>query len=53
MAAPLYTADEVRRVLELPEDWEPQAFIALGRRRADYRPFDRPSPDLGGSLIER
>ena len=53
MAAPLYTPDQVRRVLELPDDWEPQAFIALGRRRADYRPFDRPSPDLGGSLIER
>lgn len=53
MAAPLYTPDEVRRVLELPEDWRPQAFIALGRRRADYRPFERPSPDLGGSLIER
>ena len=53
MAAPLYTPDEVRRVLELPGDWEPQAFIALGRRRADYAPFDRPSPDLGGSLIER
>ena len=53
MAAPLYTPDEVRRVLELPGDWEPQAFIALGRRSAEYTPFDRPPPDLEGSLIER
>ncbi len=53
MAAPLYTPDEVRRVLELPEAWRPQAFIALGRRSAGYRPFDRPGPDLEGSLIER
>ena len=53
MAAPLYTPEELRRVLELPEEWRPQAFIALGRPRADYRPFERPAPDIEGSLIER
>ena len=53
MAAPLYTPDELRRVLELPDEWRPQAFIALGRPRADYRSFERPAPDIKGSLIER
>ena len=53
MAAPLYAPAEVRGALDLPADWRPQALVALGRPRADYRPFERPPPDLAGSLIER
>ena len=53
MAAPLYAQDAVREVLDLPEGWRPQALVALGRPRADYEPFDRPTPDVGGSLIRR
>lgn len=30
MCAPLFAPDVVRGVLELPEDWEPQAVITLG-----------------------
>ena len=30
MCAPLFVPDLVRRVLELPTDWEPQALITLG-----------------------
>jgi coenzyme F420-0:L-glutamate ligase / coenzyme F420-1:gamma-L-glutamate ligase len=30
MCAPLFVPDLVRRVLELPADWEPQALITLG-----------------------
>ena len=53
MAAPLYAQDAVREVLDLPEGWRPQALVALGRPSADYQPFDRPAPDVGGSLIRR
>ncbi|MCY4455053.1 MAG: nitroreductase family protein [Chloroflexi bacterium] len=53
MAAPLYAQDAVCDALELPEGWRPQALVALGRPRADYEPFDRPSPDVGGSLVRR
>ena len=53
MAAPLYAQDAVRDALDLPERWRPQALVALGRPRADYEPFDRPPPDVGGSLIRR
>jgi coenzyme F420-0:L-glutamate ligase/coenzyme F420-1:gamma-L-glutamate ligase len=53
MAAPLYAQDAVCEVLDLPEGWRPQALVALGRPRADYEPFDRPAPDVGGSLIRR
>jgi F420 biosynthesis protein FbiB-like protein len=30
MCAPLFVPELVRRVLELPGDWEPQALITLG-----------------------
>ena len=53
MAAPLYAQDAVREVLDLPDGWRPQALVALGRPSADYQPFDRPAPDVGGSLIRR
>ena len=53
MAAPLYAQDAVSEALDLPEAWRPQALVALGRPRADYERFDRPAPDVGGSLIRR
>jgi F420 biosynthesis protein FbiB-like protein len=30
LCAPLFCADVVRKTLDLPPDWEPQAFISLG-----------------------
>lgn len=53
ISAPLYAPDEVRHVLELDTEWHPQAFVVLGRPRADYRPFDRPEPDLRKRLVRR
>ena len=40
MCAPLFCPDVVRATLTLPEDWEPQALIALGHPAASGR--DRP-----------
>ncbi len=53
ISAPLYAPDEVRGALDLDPTWEPQAFVALGRPRGDYRPFDRPVPDLGSEFTRR
>ena len=53
ISAPLYAQDAVRTALDLAADWEPQAFVALGRPRADYTPFARPDPDLGLHFIRR
>ena len=53
MAAPLYAPGAAREALALPGGWRPQALVALGRPRPGYRPFDRPPPDVGGSLIRR
>lgn len=53
ISAPLYAPDEVRGALDLDPTWEPQAFVALGRPRGDYRPFDRPAPDLGSEFTRR
>ncbi len=53
ISAPLYAPEAVRESLSLPADWEPQAAVALGRPRADYRPFARPEPDVSGSLLWR
>ena len=53
MAAPLYAPEAVRAALELPPEWRPQALIALGHPSADYRPFERPTPDVGANLIRR
>ena len=53
ISAPLYAPAEVRAALDLDPAWEPQAFVALGRPRADYRPFDRPLPDLGNEFTRR
>ena len=53
ISAPLYAQDAVRTALTLAADWEPQAFIALGRPRADYTPFPRPEPDLARHFVQR
>lgn len=53
ISAPLYAGDVVRAALELPNDWLPQAFVVLGRPAQDYRPFNRPEPDLGRHFIRR
>ncbi len=53
LSAPLYAPNEVRAALDLDATWEPQAFVALGRPKGDYRPFDRPSPDLGTEFTRR
>ncbi len=53
ISAPLYAQDAVRAALDLDPAWQPQACLALGRRTEAYEPFDRPTPDLGGSLVER
>jgi len=53
ISAPLYAPDEVRGALDLDARWEPQAFVALGRPKTDYQPFDRPAPDLGSEFTRR
>ena len=53
IAAPLYAPAAVRKALDLERAWRPQALIALGRPRADYRPFERPAPDLARHLLRR
>jgi len=53
ISAPLYAQDAVRAALDLDAAWQPQAFVALGRRAEAYTPFDRPAPDLGAMFVER
>ena len=38
MCAPLFALDEARTVLDLPDDWEPQALITLGYPAAEAKP---------------
>jgi len=44
MCAPLFCADVVRGVLDLPDDWQPQALITLGypaeERQRERRPLE-------------
>ena len=53
ISAPLYAQAAAREALDLDAGWRPQALIALGRPAAGYTPFDRPAPDVAGSLIRR
>ncbi len=53
ISAPLYAQDAARGALDLDAAWQPQAFVALGRPSADYRPFDRPDPDLALHFTRR
>jgi F420 biosynthesis protein FbiB-like protein len=41
MCAPLFCPETVRTVLQLPNDWEPQALIMLGYPRASAKPRER------------
>ncbi|MCH8914229.1 MAG: nitroreductase family protein, partial [Planctomycetes bacterium] len=42
LSAPLYAPQAVRGALDLPDEWVPQAFIAVGRRDPAYQPVSRP-----------
>lgn len=53
ISAPLYAQEAVRAALQLDSEWRPQACIALGHRSEEYRPFDRPTPDLEALLVQR
>ncbi|MDA0365254.1 MAG: nitroreductase family protein, partial [Chloroflexi bacterium] len=53
ISAPLYAQDAVRVSLDLEANWEPQAFVVLGRPNADYTPFARPEPDLARHFVRR
>lgn len=43
MCAPLFCGDTVRQALDLPDDWEPQSLITLGRPDSPGKPASRRS----------
>ena len=51
ISAPLYAPNEVKESLDLDDDWNPQALIALGRIDPTYLPFKRQGFDLKKYLI--
>ena len=51
ISAPLYAPNEVKESLDLDDDWNPQALIALGRIDPTYIPFKRQGFDLKKYLI--
>ncbi len=51
ISAPLYAPNEVKDSLDLDDDWNPQALIALGRIDPTYLPFKRQGFDLKKYLI--
>jgi coenzyme F420-0:L-glutamate ligase/coenzyme F420-1:gamma-L-glutamate ligase len=53
LSAPLYAPQAVRGALDLPEQWVPQAFIAVGRRDPAYQPVVRPELDIADHLVRR
>ena len=53
ISAPLYAQETVRNSLNLDPDWQPQAFVAIGHKTPDYKPFNRPPPDITNNLIWR
>ena len=53
ISAPLYAQETVRNSLDLDVAWQPQAFVAIGHKTPDYKPFDRPPPDITNNLIWR
>ncbi len=53
ISAPLYAPRAVRAALDLPEEWVPQALIAIGYPDPSYRAFERPAPDLAAHFIRR
>jgi F420 biosynthesis protein FbiB-like protein len=53
ISAPLYAPRAVRAALDLPGEWVPQAFIAIGHPDPSYVTFNRPTPDLVRHLVRR
>ena len=53
ISAPLYAQETVRNSLDLDVAWQPQAFVAIGHKTPDYKPFDRLPPDITNNLIWR
>ena len=52
ISAPLFCPETVRRALDLPDDWEPQALVAVGYPSAGHVPRPRPPFD-SAFLVER
>jgi coenzyme F420-0:L-glutamate ligase/coenzyme F420-1:gamma-L-glutamate ligase len=46
MCAPLFCPDEVRGVLDLPDDWEPQALVTVGYPAESRRKTRRPLAEV-------
>ncbi|RII15127.1 Coenzyme F420:L-glutamate ligase [Streptomyces sp. YIM 130001] len=51
ISSTMFCRDVVRRVLELPDDWDPMGAVAVGR--ASQAPKSRPARDAGDFLVER
>ncbi len=52
MCAPLFCADTVRMALALPDDWQPQALVTLGRPASAGRPAARrPLAELVRAIV--
>jgi coenzyme F420-0:L-glutamate ligase/coenzyme F420-1:gamma-L-glutamate ligase len=43
LCAPLFVPELVRQILDLPEDWEPQGLITLGKAAREMPPKPRAS----------
>jgi hypothetical protein len=52
MCAPLFCPEIVQASLDLPDDWDPQALITLGRPAALGRDRARISPEEAIAWIE-
>lgn len=46
VAAPIFCPEAARDALGLPSDWLPHALVLVGEPAPEYRPRERPPPDL-------
>ncbi len=53
ISAPLFCGPEVRAALDLPEEYEPQALVAIGYPAPGASPRARPEPDLSALIQMR
>lgn len=53
ISAPLFCATDVRRALDLPEEFVAQALVALGYAHPSYRPREREPVELNRFLLRR
>lgn len=53
ISAPSFCPDAVREALNLPDDYEAQALIAIGHPAAGATPRPRPEPDLSTLVLTR